>query len=130
MPFFWYSLIKMNYTILLDSDTNVQVAEREEKFKFIRAILEFLNIDLSFWDSDKLEITTDLRIKLREISLQFDIDIVERADGEAHIYFEQKLIGEWRKPQYVLKRDISKRDPRKQLYLEMQVNFSSIFEDT
>ena len=119
----------MNYTVLLDSDTNVKESESEEKSKFIRSILESLNIDLTFWNSEELTLSIDNRIHMRKILSQYEIDIIEAADGELNIFFEKSKIGSWSKPTYILKRDCSNVDPKKQLYLEMCVNFTSIFDD-
>lgn len=119
----------MNYTVLLDSDSDTKKAEHEEKSKFIRTILETLNIDVSFWDPEHFILSVDERIRLRDHITKFDIKIIESSDGEIEIYFESKPIAKWSKPQYKLKRDYRAIDPKKKLFLEMQVNFSSVFED-
>ncbi len=49
-------------------------------------------------------------------------------DGEIKIYVENELVGEWRKCSYKLKRNYGELDRKKQLYLEMTVDFWTIFD--
>jgi hypothetical protein len=46
------------------------------------------------------------------------------------VFVEGELIAEWFKPTYKLKRDLKERDPKKQMYLEMEVNCWSLFEES
>jgi len=120
----------MTYTVLLDFNSNKRAVEDEEKAKFIRSILEAMNIEVDFWSPQETTLTIETKIKLRELLSELGLIILETTDGEVEIYFEQKLIGEWRKPFYMLKKDLSQVDPRKKLYLEMHVTFSSpLFEE-
>lgn len=120
----------MTYTVLLDSNANTRECEDEERSKFIRSILESLSVDLEFWPSDKTVFTTEERISLRGLLKELDLTIVENVDGSLEVYFERKQIGEWRKPNYVLKSDPKEPDPKKRLYLEMHVTFTSVFEES
>lgn len=115
----------MTYTVLLDTNTDKRSVEAEEKAKFIRSILAAMDIEVEFWSPEEATLSVENKIKLREMLGLLGIIILETAEGELQVYFEQKLIGEWRKPFYMLKKDLSQVDPRKKLYLEMHVTFSS-----
>lgn len=124
----------MESVILLNSNENTRQVEEEEKSRFVRSIMDSLGLPVEeVWDENG-ELSVDSKIKLREILLAYEIQVIASADGELQIYHnndgQEVLIGEWKKPQYVLKRDYTARDPRKKLYLEMKVNFWSIFENT
>lgn len=120
----------MTYTVLLDSNANKTAVESEEKAKFVRSILESLSIEVDFWPAEEAVLTIEKKIQLRQMLSELGLIILEQVDGTLEVYFEQKLIGEWRKPFYVLKTDLNQVDPRKKLYLEMHVSFSSpLFEE-
>lgn len=118
----------MIYTVLLDAGADTKLAEHEEKAKFIYSILEILNIDNPY--PDQLSLDVKQRIHLKSILNKFDVKVIETPEGEIEVYFERERIAKWEKPQYILKHDLSELDPSKKLFLEMKVNFSSVFEDT
>ena len=74
------------------------------------------------------EISVQDKIKLREICLKYNISIIEELDGSSKIYLGDDVIASWFKPFIVLKRDISIKDRRKQLYVEIHCNWDSVFE--
>lgn len=118
----------MTYTLLLDFNSDKTAVEGEEKAKFILSILEALDVEIDFWSPIE-PLSIENKIKLRQILNDLGLIILENVDGSIEVYFEQKLIGEWRQPFYVLKKDLTKIDPKKKLYLEMHVSFSSpLFE--
>lgn len=120
----------MTYTVLLDFNSDKAAVESEEKSKFIRSILEALSIEVDFWPAEQAALSIENKIKLRHMLNELGLIIRELADGTLEVYFEQQLIGEWSKPFYVLKTDLSQVDPKKKLYLEMHVSFSSpLFEE-
>ena len=45
------------------------------------------------------------------------------------MYVEHEKVAEWHKCTYKLKKDLRELDPRKQFYLEMEVNCWSLFEE-
>lgn len=119
----------MTYTVLLDFNSDKNAVESEEKSKFIRSILEALDIEVDFWPADEA-LNIEKKVKLRQVLNELGLIICENADGTLEVYFEQQLIGEWRKPFYVLKKDLGQIDPKKKLYLEMHVSFASpLFEE-
>jgi hypothetical protein len=120
----------MKGIILLNSNENTHLVEEEEKAKFIRALLEEIGLPLEgIWDEDG-QLSIEGKIKLRSILSTYQIQIIDSMDGELQVYHEDKIIGEFKKCNYVLKKDLKEKDPRKKLYLEMHVEYSSIFEKT
>jgi len=119
----------MKQIYLLSADENTSKIEDEEKSKFLRAILEYMNIPISeFWKTDD-PLTVDQRIKLRSILSSYNISVIDDLSGEMQIYVEKDLVGDWHKPHYKLKTDLRQIDPRKKYYLEMETNFWTVFED-
>jgi hypothetical protein len=116
----------MIYQILLDTNAKVREVEDQEKSRFIRSIIDCLNINIDF-DPEQAQ-SMDDKISLRSQLKKFDITIIEDLDGGMQIFAKRDKIGEWRKPKYKLKENIAERDPRKKLYMEMQVELWSSFE--
>jgi len=120
----------MDYKVLLAVSTNVEDAKSEEKFRFIRHVIEALNINLDFWDSEEFPLSIETRRKLRQLQNEYDLVIRDDPDGGVEVFCDNQIIATWRQPTFILKHDHSQIDPKKQLYLEMQVGFTSIFEDS
>lgn len=120
----------MKNIILLNSNENTKQVEEEEKTRFVRSILESIGLPLEdLWDEEGY-LSVENKIKLRGILSAHDIQIIDDYDGELQIYAAHQLIGEWKKCEYVLKKDLAQLDPSKKLYLEMHVNYWSVFENT
>lgn len=120
------------YTVLLDYNVDRTGVESEEKLKFIRSILEALDVevDSEVWpEPPETSLTLENKIKLRQQLSSLGLIILEQSDGSLEVYHDNQMIGEWKQPFYVLKTDPSQIDPKKKLYLEMHVSFSSpLFE--
>jgi len=118
----------MEYTVNLPYNTNIKIAEEEEKCRFIKAILESLGIELEFWKDDVLPTIED-KIQLRSLMSKLDLSIIDDGDVVSiYTNSNKEEIGRWNKPIYKLIRDMSQLDPNKKLYLEMNISFSSKFE--
>ena len=117
-------------TILLNYNENTGKIEDEEKSRFIKGILDSMSVPLEGLWEDDIELSVENKIKLRNIFSSYNIKIIESPDGEVEIYVDNDLIAEWKKPRYVLKRDIVARDPDKKLYLEMHISYNSVFDET
>ena len=124
----------MKGTILLSYSENTHQVEEEEKARFLREILlqSFENTEVVFqiqniWGSDGV-LSTDQKVKLRGILTTYGIQVIDDFDGHMQIFIEDELIGEWFKCTYKLKRDLRVTDPRKRIYLEMEVNCWSHFD--
>lgn len=119
----------MKATLLLNHDENTKQVEEEEKTRFLRNLLQESGVPIQeFWNSDG-PLTVDQRIKLRKILSTYDIQVIDDLDGHMQVYVGGEIIGEWHKCTYKLKRDLRQMDPRKQLYLEMEVNCWTLFEE-
>lgn len=119
----------MKGTILLNHNENTKLVEEEEKTRFLRSILEQMGVPIQdFWVSET-SLSVDQRIKLRGILATYGIQIVDDLDGNMQVYVEGERVAEWYKCSYKLKRDLRQIDPRKQLYLEMEINCWSLFEE-
>lgn len=119
----------MKGTILLNYNENTKQVEEEEKLRFLRSILEQMGLPINeFWIGDSLSVTQ--KMQLRNILQTFNITVLDDLDGHLQIYVDDTLAGEWNKPLYKLKRDLRELNPRKQLYLEMNIDYYSIFDET
>ena len=119
----------MKATILLNYNENVQQVEEEEKTRFLRSLLEQIELPIQdFWPTDST-LSISQRMKLRALLGTYGIQVIDDLDGHMQVYVEGELVAEWFKSTYKIKRDLRERDPRKQLYLEMDINCWSLFEE-
>lgn len=123
----------MKATILLNHTENTKKVEDEEKTRYLKSILEQMGVPIQeFWTTDD-PLSVDQRIKLRGILGTYGIQVIDDLDGHMQIWVsqdgEQTKVAEWFKCTYKLKRDLRELDPRKQLYLEMEVNCWSLFDE-
>ncbi len=120
----------MKGTILLNYDANVRAEAELERQRFLRGLLDQMGVPVSeFWTSDGL-LSIDQKIKLRETLLTYNIQVIDDLDGHMQIFVEDQLVGEWQKCTYKLKRDLRQLDPKKQLFVEMEISFWSLFEES
>lgn len=121
----------MKGTILLSHNENTHQIEQEEKNRFLRDLLEQMGVPVDvFWTNGETSLSVEQRVKLRGILIAYSIQVLDDSDGSMEVFVENELIAKWNKCAYKLKRDPGQRDPRKQLYLEMEVNCWSVFDDT
>lgn len=119
----------MKGSILLNYSENVKQVEDEEKTRFLRNLLEQMGVPLEdFWETDGA-LSIDQRIKLRSILATYNILVIDDQDGGLKVYVEKELVGEWFKSTYKLKTDLQQLERKKQLYMEMLVNYWTIFEE-
>jgi hypothetical protein len=126
----------MKGTILLNYNENTRQVEEEEKSRFLREILIrcFHDVDTvksqieNIWGEDG-PLPVEQKVKMRGILTAYGIRVIDDRDGHMSIFLEDELIGEWFKCTYKLKKDLQVRDPRKRIYLEMEVNYWSAFDD-
>jgi hypothetical protein len=121
----------MKSIILLNSNENTSLVEKEEQARFVRAILtENFEIPLiaDLWEADG-SMTVENKIKLRTVLSTYNIQIIDDSDGGLQIYCDGKKVAQWNKCEYILKRDLKEKDPAKKLYLEMQINCWSTFDN-
>jgi hypothetical protein len=124
----------MKGIILLNHNENLHKVEEEEKARFLRGLLEqmFENTEIinkiaEIWPED-IPLEPEQKVKIRGLMTTYGIQVIDDLDGHMRVFVEGELVGEWFKCKYKLKRDVSQIDPKKQLYLEMEVNAWSVFE--
>lgn len=117
----------MQYTILLDRQEKLQNIEAQERNRFIKTMLESLGVPIEFDPDATME--PEARYKFNQDLRKYNLHSVLAPDGSLQFFVEKDLIGEWYKPNYKLKQDHSIPDRKKQLYLEMIVNFWTVFEE-
>lgn len=118
----------MKGTILLSYNENTKKIEDEEQGRFLRSILEQMGVPIQdFWATDA-PLNINQKIKLRSILSTYEIQVIDDLDGNIQIFVAGEAIASWQKPIYRIKRDLREIDPRKQLYLEMIICYSSLFE--
>ena len=118
----------MNGTILLNYNENTRQVEDEEKMRFLRTLLEQMGVPIEDFWSEEGALTIENKIKLKNTLVTYGVQVIDDLDGRMDIYVEGERVGEWNKCTYKLKRDLKQLDPRKQLFLEMEVNCWTIFE--
>jgi len=116
-------------TILLNHDENTVSVENEERTRFLFDILKKINIPVDEFWSGNLNLSVEERIKLREILLTYNIEVHTDLEGYMQIFCDNQIIAEWFKPKYILRKDLRYLDPKKRLYLEMEVDHNSIFDE-
>jgi len=101
------------------------VAE-EEKNVFIKSLISEIGIDINdIWpDEDKI-LSVKQRIDLKNLLAKYNVNIIE--EGDTLIFVDKTLIGTWKKPVYILKTDLSEIDPTKKIFLEMIIEYNSVF---
>jgi hypothetical protein len=119
----------MKGTLLLNYDENTKIVEEEEKNRFLYSLLEQIGIPVNdFWKGE-ISLSIDQKIRLRTILSTYNIQVIDDLDGNMQVYIDNELVGEWHKCTYKLKKDLRQLDPKKRIYLEMQIDYWSIFEE-
>jgi hypothetical protein len=119
----------MRATILLNSNENTDQIEDEEKTRFVRSILEMLELPVDDLWEENGDLSIESKIKFRNILATYNIQIIDSTEGDLQIYCDGETIGRWGKPIYILKKDFKQKDPTKKLYLEMKTDCWSIFDN-
>ncbi len=119
----------MQGTILLNYDEDIHQVEEEEKNRFLRSILEQIELPIQDIWGEELILSVEQKIQLRQILSSYDIKIIDDFDGNMKVYAETQVIGEWHKPTYKLKKDPSQIERKKSIFLEMTLDFWSVFDD-
>jgi hypothetical protein len=120
----------MKATILLNHNENTHQVEEEEKTRFLRNLLDQIGLPIQEFWNEELSLSVHQRMKLRSLLTTYEIQVIDDLDSHMQVFVEGELIAEWFKPTYKLKRDLKERDPKKQMYLEMEVNCWSLFEES
>jgi hypothetical protein len=113
--------------IILVNRHEARKVEHEEKAKWIRFILEKMEIPLDgLWPEDpSMENLRRMKFKIKKLG----IDIIDDAQDGILIYVNDDLIAEWKKPWYKLMEDPKERDLQYRFYYEMHLNARSVFDE-
>lgn len=128
----------MKGSLLLNHDENLKQVENEEKSRFLIEILmncfdsseeAKTQLDNIFNLEDPLLILpASKKIQLKQLLSIYNIEVIDDNDGSLTIYLDKEKIAEFHKPLYKMKKDYSQLDRKKRFYLEMTLNFWTIFE--
>ena len=118
----------MNGIIALNLNEDTHQIEQKEKNRFLKNVLEQLGLPVSsFWANDE-DLSIKQLIDMKSMFLSYSIQIIDEDDGAAKIYAKGKKVAEWIKPTFKIKKDLQEKDRKKQFFIEMEVNYSSIFD--
>ena len=119
----------MKSVLLFNYSDDVTLIEKEERDKFVRAVLESVGIPINdYWKANAI-LSAEDKIKLRAYTNKEDIFIYERGDSSLEIYVKKDCIAKWNPCSFKLKRDLNQIDPKKRLYVEMTMDFWTIFDE-
>lgn len=116
----------MRYTILLNRNENKQEIEAQEQSRFVKTILEALEIPVLLNPDEPLSIID--KIKLRKSLETYNISIISDFNDGMKVFANNELIGEWYKISYKLKKDDKQLNLDKKVYLEATMSFWTAFE--
>lgn len=116
----------MKYKLTLNLSDDTKKIEEQEKLRFMRDVLEMLEVPLDYWKPDQA-LTLEIKDKLHKEVSRYNIQIIDYSGEELEIFQKRELIAKWSKPLYILKKDYSQIDPKKRVFLEMEVNITSKF---
>jgi len=111
--------------IILVNQADAQEVENEEKIKWALGVLEIMGVPIEEWE---VQPTMDNLRKIRSQLKAKDLDVIDDTNGGLEIYYRGTLIGEWRKPRYVLREDPKEKSIYYRYYLEMHIE-SNIYLD-
>jgi hypothetical protein len=125
----------MKGTILLNYNENTRQIEEEEKSNFLRCFLDqcfesapnVANQISTIWNVDG-PLPADQKVKLRNVLTTYGIQVIDDLDGHMKIYLENEVQAEWFKSTYKIKKDLSAIDPKKRIFLEMNISCWSVFD--
>jgi hypothetical protein len=112
----------MRYTILLERNENIHAVELQEQSRFIKSVLEALEIPFT-WNLDE-PLSVDKKIDLKKILRSYNVNILNDTAGGIEIFVDKECVAKWYKPEIKLKQDV-----KKQLLTELNINFWIVFED-
>lgn len=120
----------MKQIIQADKDNYKQVLH-QVRFDWLCSVLSEtgMNLDSCFPESGNIEDQTiEQKAQLRSNLNDNDILIVDNSDDSLIIYIQKQIIAEWKKPLYIRKEDIEERNPKKKFYIEINIEYDSVFD--
>ena len=118
----------MQATIFLNREDAAKT-EQEERTLWVKDILLKIGIPLDDIWPENNEFTVEDKIKFRKLMAKYDILILDDSDHGLEIYVDDDIIARWNKPIYKLRIDNKQVDPAKKMFLEMNIDAVSIFDN-
>lgn len=122
----------MKYSVIANSDPkSIREAVEEERLQFLVFVLDSMGLDLDGCFPDPLDpknITVDHRSKLAEVLNKFNVSVIDLKDKTFDVYLEKDKIASWKKPWVELKKDPSEIDPKRRIYVSINLECWSVFE--
>jgi hypothetical protein len=100
------------------------------KFQWTKSILEQTGLDFNdcFPESDEpTDLTIDNKKNIRKILSDNKIEVIDEGEG-CKIYIQEELIAEFYQPSYKLNFDNSKVSRKDRWFVEIKLNFWSVFD--
>jgi hypothetical protein len=116
----------MHYTILVDRSDNLKQIEAQEQSRFLKMVFDALEISADF-NPDK-PLSVEDKIKLYPTLNSYGITVIDDLGGGLKIFVERDLIAEWKNPSCKMKQEITKAGQKKRLYMELSIDFWTVFE--
>ena len=120
---------------LLNYNEDTTKVEEEAKTSFLYTILErclentpVIDHIHAIYDNTDKPLTISKKMELRGILTTYNIMVIDGIDGVLRIFIDNEEIGRFEKPKYKIKTDQEESDPKKRIYLEMEINFWSSFD--
>ena len=116
-------------TVLADRDNCKQVADKL-KYLWVKDVLSQtgMNLDNCFPEEDSDDPTIEQRAQLRNNLEENDILIIDKKEF-LKIYIQDQLIAEWIYPKFILKKSVGEINPKKKLYVEINLEYWSVFSE-
>ena len=117
----------MRYTLKVSRNENLQQIETQEQSRFIKSIIEALEIPIE-WNTDE-PLSVDTKIRLRKEFENYKINIIKNENGDIKFYIEDEVVAEWKKPNIKLVENPSKTKITEKLFYELEINFWTTFDN-
>lgn len=117
--------------IKADKD-NYREVLNQVRFDWVCSVLSQtgMNLDNCFPESGNYEDQTmEQKAQLRNNLKDNNILIIDEIDNSLIIYIQEQIIAEWKKPLYIRKEDLSEINPRKKVYIEINIDCFSVFDE-
>ena len=113
-------------SIYLDRE-DAQAIEEEERNLFVRGVLEQVGIPVDeIWPD--ISLTVEAKRALRGLLEKLEVEIIDDGDRGYQIYHQNTKLGEWFKPNFILREDKGARTLAKKLYYEMVIKTWTVFD--
>jgi len=117
----------VKYSIYINRE-DAKKTEQEELQNFIHSLLSEINLPINdIWPEEGL-LSINQKIYLKNLLAKFNINIISSDCDDTLIYVDKDLIATWKKPRYILKTDPSEINQAKKIFLEMIIEYESVFE--